>query len=368
MLTPARCVSLLLVVADAAQAASQLWQPRITRYDHLADIGSNHTLMRRTLDELTDPSPIDARSIDKRYLIRTLDLMQPWPNHEVRYCFATPEDKQALFYNLKDAIDRWWWAGLDQSVYKWTEVDDNECQSHRSTLLLIKRGRDGAGHTTTTGYIPADSSTGSEGPVMILDDTDWGGYDNKVGTFAHEIGHAWGLFHEHQNPNFWRSEDGFVDANFGTVFGNDNFHCENLVGYDTALAAAQADLGPEGGKAICKSVATAGQYHFAADAFLPWTPSIVFAPPGHNFADVDFTSIMIYPSHTSSSNGLPVITAPGGAIIVQNHYPTAQDVIGINLVYTTPIQNLGPFLNQAGNSQFNSFQSLYKQSRGEKGC
>lgn len=293
ILTPIRCLSLLLVAVDAAHAASQLWQPRITRYDHLPDLGDNHTLFRRALDDLTNPPAIDTRSLDKRYLIRTLDLMQPWPNHEIRYCFATPEDKQALFYNLKDAIDRWWFAGLDQSVYRWTEVDDAECHAHRSTVLLIKRGHDGAGHTTTTGYLPADASTGNEGPVMELDDTDWGGYDNKVGTFAHEIGHAWGLFHEHQNPNFWRSEDGFVDGNFGTVFGNDNFHCENLVGYDTALAAAQADLGTEAGKDICKSVLTASQYHFAGSSFLPWTPSIVFAPPGHNFADVDWNSIMV---------------------------------------------------------------------------
>lgn len=60
--------------------------------------------------------------------------------------------------------------------------------------------------------------------------------------------------------------------------------------------------------------------------------------------------------------------APGDHIINQNHFPTAQDVIGVNLCYTTPALNLGPFLNQAGNSMFNSFQSIYHQSRGEKGC
>lgn len=293
MLTPARCVTLLLVAVDAARAASQLWQPKITKYDHLSDIGSNHTLTRRALDELTDPSPIDARSIDKRYLIRTLSLMLPWPNHEIRYCFATPEDKQALFYNLKDAIDRWWLAGLDQSVFKWTEVDDNECQLHRSTILLIQRGQDHAGHVTTTGYVPADGTLENQGPLMVLDDTDWGGYDNKVGTFAHEIGHAWGLFHEQQNPNFWRIEDGFVDANFGTVFGNDNFHCQNLIGYDAALAAAQADNARYDGQEICKDILTAKKYNFAASSFLPWSVSTTFAPVGHNFNDVDWNSIMV---------------------------------------------------------------------------
>lgn len=305
------CLTLLLALADAAQGASQLWQPRISRYDHLGHDSSNHTLAARAIDELNQPAAIDARSIDKRYLIRTLDLMKPWPNHEVRYCFATQDDKAALFYNLKDAIDRWWFAGLDQSVFKWTEVDDNECVNHRSTVLLIKRrsGNSG-GHVTTTGYIPADPSTGSEGPIMELDDSDWGGYDNKVGTFAHEIGHAWGLFHEHQNPNFWRIEDGFEDANFGSVFGNDNFHCENIVGYDTALAAAQADLGPEGGKQICKSVLTASQYHFEGSSFLPWTPSIVFAPPGHDFASVDWSSIMvcIVPTPTHCFDKRPTLT------------------------------------------------------------
>lgn len=285
---------MLLVLADAADATSRLWQPRISRYDHLPAISSNHSLTRRALDELENPSPIAARSIDKRLLIRTLSLMQRWPNNEIRYCFATKDDKLALFSNLKTAINRWWEMGLDQANFKWTEVDENECESRRSSILLIKRQPPGTGaHVTTTGFVPADPSVGNFGPLMELDDGEWGGYDTKVGSFAHEIGHAWGLFHEHQNPNFWRPEDGFDQGNQGKVFGNDNFHCENIIGYETKLAAAQAQFGQENGKRICKNGVWARLMEFEAQAFLPMSTDEVYSLGGHEFGDVDWSSIMV---------------------------------------------------------------------------
>lgn len=292
MLIPTRCAALLFALAGAAQASSQLFQPRISRYDHLEDISSNHTLTRRALDELSNPSPIDARSIEKRYLIPSLGRLRPWPNNEVRYCFETEADKAALFGNLKDAIDRWWYAGLDQRFYKWTEVSAEECKAKRSTTLLIKRTND-LGHATTYGFAPADPANYNFGPEMELNDGDWGGYDTKVGTFAHEIGHVWGLDHEHQNPNYWRQEDGFAYANKGEVFGKDNFFCQNIIGYSDALESAQKDRGPQGAKEICTNIAIAILYDFSAKLFLPWASTIVSSHGGHKIFNVDWGSIMV---------------------------------------------------------------------------
>lgn len=63
---------------------------------------------------------------------------------------------------------------------------------------------------------------------------------NDIGRFdpatniAHEIGYAWGLKHEHQNPYFWSKEtfEGYAPEGSSAVFGQ--FDCEALSDYDGA--------------------------------------------------------------------------------------------------------------------------------------
>lgn len=51
--------------------------------------------------------------------------------------------------------------------------------------------------------------------MNLSDRTDVGMLD-VVANDAHELGHAWGLLHEHQNPAFWTSlialQDSEVDS------------------------------------------------------------------------------------------------------------------------------------------------------------
>lgn len=75
---------------------------------------------------------------------------------------------------------------------------------------------------------------------MILSDVLTMGHRNVVANYAHEMGHAWGFHHEHQNPDWW-SEAWSEEYRKDYFFGEGSFFCERLSDYAEALARIDAD-------------------------------------------------------------------------------------------------------------------------------
>lgn len=222
---------------------------------------------------------------------------------------------------------------------------------------------------TSVGKIPA--GIGAAGPTMILTDDETMGMLDKVANYAHELGHAWGLHHEHQNPYFWESAYGNQN---GDIFGASNFNCQNLKDYATVQAKVQAkiDADPSGlgevlyGKdfqLVCTSRAKAKDYKFSAYDYLP-IPLGELLVPDSSTTNVDWESLMIYPSGGGGSgdaqaggpdNRLPILHQPNGDPIAIHLNPSAGDVAGLQTLYAQEaVTDDGPLLDDPKNKKNNS--------------
>ncbi|KAF2875201.1 hypothetical protein BDV95DRAFT_603964 [Massariosphaeria phaeospora] len=91
------------------------------------------------------------------------------------------------------------------------------------TLVIESNPGSFAAAVTTTGYIPGDA----QGRHRLVVNKRWiGAPDSPVRIMAHEIGHVFGLWHEHQrrDRNMWL-----------------HFDCSKLFGYDDAKKRVEAD-------------------------------------------------------------------------------------------------------------------------------
>jgi hypothetical protein len=89
---------------------------------------------------------------------------------------------------------------------------------------------------------------------------------------AHELGHVFGLLHEHQRAD----RDFYI-----------NYNCRNVIGFDGALAKARADGYTE--DQLCTQLGVAQMYGWAGAEFVRFAPSAtdIVSP-------YDFHSIMHY--------------------------------------------------------------------------
>ena len=155
---------------------------------------------------------------------------QLWPDKTITCAFKSKEDRTALQANFKKAWELWKAAGIPGDEYKWNIITKAECDKIRPKCLLIEVKQ---AMISSVGMIPANAKTGVDGPYMHLDDVPL--RHNKWPleiNYAHEMGHDWGLAHEHQNPAFWTgiynptAPDGTNPARKGTAFGPNNFRCQ----------------------------------------------------------------------------------------------------------------------------------------------
>lgn len=334
----------------------------------------------------------NSSMLDKRYYYVTKDTSatnrQPWANRVIRYCFSPDDDTQAaksrLKKYLKDARKIWISKGLD-SNFRIEEVNDSVCQSDRNNVLMVFYTGANGGMGTYVGF--PDSTvkmTESQGPSMRLTDrTDMGMLD-VVPNFAHELGHAWGLYHEHQNPKFWAGVDG---ADAGEVFGPDNpggWNCANLKDYARVLTGLVVQTGGGGFQnlnrdRLCRNYGIALNAQFSASDYLPMPNVGTAHSDGHGENDVDWQSLMIYPSGAggletgtgdvtpTNDHRAPILLKPDGSRIPINLAPSSLDIAALNAMYADVEGTKLSLLNTV-----TSFKKVYKSSgsgpSGGSGC
>lgn len=263
------------------------------------------------------PSLRDKPVLDKRYLHVKPESPDRfwantvWPDKKIRVCYENQATRERFHLDLMAAHQTWVTAGLG-SDFKIEVAPEADCADERKLkdLLLIKAGM---GLRTTVGFLAENSPRRTSysadgvnyGPEMTLTDDERIGMLRRIPNYAHELGHAMGLYHEHQNPNFW-SGSGIETAEGGSVFGpdnNGNWRCENLKDYALHKKpfVVQNPRGQQNYRLPdkCKDWSYALQDGFSAADYLPMPEHIALSAPGKDGKDVDWKSIMICKSLSS---------------------------------------------------------------------
>ena len=302
-------------------------------------------------------------TLEKRYFIfEPKGTHRVWPNAEIRYCFEDDQTKQKLLYDLQYAMQKWYAAGLPADRFKLTEVSAAECKDNRAEVLLIKYNDEGR-LSCTPGLPPLDDNDPDfKGPTMTLSDKENVGMLNKISNFAHELGHAWGLLHEHQNPAFWAypySTSGIQDKW--------QFNCQNLKDY----AQKATELTPEELQRACTERNYAAEKKFSASEYLPQLGGGRGEGVGFG-SDPDYESIMLYPSGAGATGPASpgndgrtaILLNQDGSRVPINLNPSRRDVDGILKLYNTDWPTTNPTLiSEPSNPKSNKFKSFFKKKK-----
>ncbi|KAK3395014.1 hypothetical protein B0H63DRAFT_445088 [Podospora didyma] len=295
-----------------------------------------------------------------------------WPQGNIRACFenaqhmhdgAMKTTEQILSEPLQGARELWRQAGLDDKNgwFHFDVITNNPTycsennRNDRHEFLLIKYAGEGVRTMATSTGMPAELDPSPDrfpepytfdelGPRMILSDDPDMGQKNVVANFAHEMGHAWGLHHEHQNPIWWeRLYSGTERSKW--FFGTDSWICENLDDYEDAVAEirsrgmAQADE-EQAIADICLKYSVAAQYKFSGFNYLPIL--LPFQQWDQSRQEPDWDSIMLYPS---DAGGRPANGGGKAKILFKNRNgdeilpvvkPSQRDVAGLRKMYSAP--------------------------------
>ncbi|CAK7197529.1 hypothetical protein SEUCBS139899_000177 [Sporothrix eucalyptigena] len=279
-----------------------------------------------------------------------------WPDSTISFCFDTQSAREKLLPSLKEAMELWRasGAGLPREKYKMVEAfppGTSNCVNNpqRYKLLVISYNPDGK-LATTVGMRGLDGRDPLyKGPTMALSDKPGVGLLDTVANYAHEIGHSWGLYHEHQNQHFWGQP--YIQEFTGSVFGA-QFKCEALADYEKAMNWVRKNR-PDLVDQICVYRGAASLANFSAAEWLPitsMTRSHASSPGQGTYDDVDWDSIMLYPSGAGGSGTAAGPDTPGGLVrdnranvllrndgikLKINLVPSPLDIQGIRKLYET---------------------------------
>lgn len=282
-------------------------------------------LTRRALSFLPGNTEESNRLFEKRaYPIPTTGFAQPWPNAKITYCFDTADDgaaKKNLESVIPKAFDLWLNAGLNPA-FTMEEGSDDYCRNTNAGKVLTIKYNNQNKLSTVQGWFDLGGYTSTS----LLDPSDDFATGSGVANIAHELGHAWGLGHEHQRPSLWTEALGGTGRTATLLF-----NCENLADYDTFKASQEA-----AGKTmdtICTSARAARTVKFSAlDMIADDGGTERVGDP------VDWDSIMIYASTAggkSDANGnrANTLLKADGSTFGYNKYPSQKDIEALHTLY-----------------------------------
>ncbi|KAF4996990.1 hypothetical protein FGRMN_4130 [Fusarium graminum] len=337
-------------------------------------IGSVHAGSRAWEVDLATSSSA-ASSINKRAISilpgNGNGASRRWPDKTLTYAYADKDAQKKLAGIFSAAIEIWGELRDNINGFKYKLISIKDCEKKRSECLVIHYNDKGQ-LSSTVGIQPVDKSVGYLGPVMHLSDKEHvGNLDANVNA-AHELGHAWGLWHEHQNPNFWYTsnfgEVGWIMQLQGKYFPTENYKCENFKDYEQALEklkqhnAGLQDHDQIPVELLCRSPGTSRMFGFSAAEWVPQANSGRL--PDREF---DPDSIMLYPSgaggkgdaRPGSDNRLPILTYSDGTPIPLRKGPSPRDFEKLIELYgrdlsREPVQ----LLNDRASTQSGYFKKL----------
>jgi hypothetical protein len=200
---------------------------------------------------------------------------------------------------------------------------------------------------------------------MRLSDSTSVGMLEVIPNYAHEMGHAWGLLHEHQNPAWW------TDPYTGGQAQIFDFNCQNLK--DQADAFAR-NTDPAVQTLLCTDRDSALDLKFSASEYLPYRANVRGPRPFMaTDADVDWESIMLYPSGAgalgTASPGndqrLPILVRHSdGSPIGINLKPSLKDVEALKALYAIDWPVTRPALvNEPSNPKSSKFRNIFRRQK-----
>ena len=371
---------LLLAGAKGVLGGSRLWEAKAPNkwtnpspdYAAIETLNATSLLVKRGISIENRPNDNAAPRL--------------WPNKKIRYCFDDRDPNAVIRGLWQSAIDLW--APLKRHGFSYEEVADSVCDSQRSSVLRIYYNSNGR-LASTLGIPPIDEAANEEdpdnailGPYTHLSDMEGVGHDDIAANVAHELGHVWGLLHEHQNPYYWRvsTADMSNGWNFPMVSGRpikfqtSGFNCRNLKDYDTAHARVQAKLDAAIAaddrklrvqletdlSRLCISPLAAAKHSFSAGEWLPLPNTI------NLFMDDDFDpfSLMMYPSGAGgtglSDNRAVVMVYENGDRIPNRSAPSPMDVDRLITLYGSPASSA---TGEPHNSKSSKLRSGFKKAR-----
>ncbi|KAB8258210.1 hypothetical protein BDV32DRAFT_151541 [Aspergillus pseudonomiae] len=212
-----------------------------------------------------------------------------WYRETIQYYFNSPASKERLSSDIRAAWQLWLAAGLPET-FRFVEFPKWRCEQHPySCLLIVGDGEVPSAYTSLGRQVshPWDAIT------MYLVFEPGEDEHSRALIAAHEIGHAWGLIHEHQNPLYWQWA--YYATRSDSLF---RFYCANVQGYDAVAHEINSTRELWGENGPCRNSLRASDMDFYASEILPWAHR--YQSPHHLWpqdSDVDWDSIMIYGSY-----------------------------------------------------------------------
>ena len=296
-----------------------------------------------------------------------------WPKKTLTYAFVDDDAAEKLRPIIFQA--RQYWSQLDIHGFKYKEITLDRCNLDRDECLLVHYNDRGY-RSTTPGRPPLESKTGYVGPNMYLSDNPKVGNLDANLNVAHEIGHPWGLMHEHQKDIHWEVSDmtqegwnvQIVNENRDIQFETDDFRCRNLKDYEEAFQkiderAKEPEEAADDKKLLCRTWSTAKKYGFSGAEWLPMKTDKLDADPAF-----DPVSLMLYPSNAGGIgevNGadddqrLPILTYRNGDRIPIRTGASVADIDKLISIYGDKYKGVSNLLN----SKDNYFRRTFRKVR-----